>query len=799
MMLKRYTYRSLLLSLCLVCSCLSDTTIAQVGRWFALEGDGTGALFVSKSDKTAYLIDGGRAGDRGIQSFTMTLEDGRQAGVLEWLYTIGVRRLSIACSHSHADHTGALARIVASDPWMVAFDEVIFIDSGFQARPESPIPSLSAVYVANRKDLRVKAATIGIRPSPLQTEPITRNGTDTELYAELAASTANVVMRNIKYTPDEAVAPHGHAIVHLIQLQASRPDGTKHNTILLEPDDATTEVLSRVAAQLKSEGIHLDVVSMPHHGSRNPGPGPLLDKALWPERNGRKQPPFVVISANVNNQYGHPHASTLIECLRAVGWSNVRITGATGDVEVRAGERPRSVTLDESREQYLRVVRPSSIKVAQDLQSAESDLSQAERLYCFAADSLLLAPADGPEHDECVERADIAAALLEMATERVEALMWRRSEYRNLMSLMYTPLSGQHALEAADLLPVAATESKAIAPDDPRWIEARPISVESWQAPARRSGQRSGAPSFDRLVKQTSLQLNPSQEDEPKQISPAEARRRRLDATKQKRPKWGGITLGGVLDGQGWVPTGAIVEVHGRFALITLRVERSGVAAVAQYGPVSIDDLWSATQFVSPDATMSSSTVARAGEVGLTAGTSDSSGACLFALHPAIEQAAIGFDAMRLDHSVYALYLRTQQSQFPNVLAPFQNLELFDGPGWAYHWFDEPMSLNVRDGHADIMPREDSKTTVLSLRFWRGDDQAGAAVPCPPEIVKVVQEQCDAFTRLDRFARLVALCHWLNDAGLVVRGAGAISPRPIELDLRLEPWEVAPHLWDSSK
>ena len=103
-------------------------------------------------------------------------------------------------------------------------------------------------------------------------------------------------------------------------------------------DDAQTRISDKYANK-KDEAYKIDLIKMPHHGSRSPssinGTGSLYRfiRTFMPD--------YAVISVGQGNQYGHPHQETL-DLLKQAGVIVYR-TDLNGDVIVRSNGKTVSV------------------------------------------------------------------------------------------------------------------------------------------------------------------------------------------------------------------------------------------------------------------------------------------------------------------------------------------------------------------------------------------------------------------------------------------------------------------------
>jgi competence protein ComEC len=110
---------------------------------------------------------------------------------------------------------------------------------------------------------------------------------------------------------EEGTVANDASVVLLVQVRGIR---------ILMAGDMEPEAQQALAASLP--GLHVDVLKVPHHGSRHQDPDLL-------SRLGAR---LAVVSVGVDNDYGHPAASTL-RMLEAAGMTVAR-TDRDGDVAV---------------------------------------------------------------------------------------------------------------------------------------------------------------------------------------------------------------------------------------------------------------------------------------------------------------------------------------------------------------------------------------------------------------------------------------------------------------------------------
>lgn len=294
-------------SLARFCLCIllfAQSAHSQVGYVLSQEKEGTATFYLASDTATAYLIDGGKGG-------TLTAPHVNDMPVLKFFLENKYRNLVVVCSHPHEDHAGGIKDIINNDPLMEKFDSIHFVDSGY--------PQSDALY----------QLFVDRHPTyPL--EKLTRaSATQKNAFLEVSKPTDTVYVRNFEYTPQNRRAIHGNTIISIITLQQG---GVK--TTVVDFDDADDRLVSQWVEWAKRDPANRkpDVVIAPHHGSDRTDISAVLDESLRPKS--------VVITANVNNRYGHPGPVTLAKLAKALGVENVHITGFSGVIGISQNGLP---------------------------------------------------------------------------------------------------------------------------------------------------------------------------------------------------------------------------------------------------------------------------------------------------------------------------------------------------------------------------------------------------------------------------------------------------------------------------
>lgn len=190
------------------------------------------------------------------------LYDGGRSGtrLLEYLEALGVMHLDIViASHADFDHIGGLVRAVQ------VFPPRYFMDNGMPHTTQAYENLLEVVEAADSTYLEATERTLRLGTVELEVLPPPNTGSD---------QNENSVGLVLRYGAFQAVLS----------------------------GDATTEQQEFWQAQYADSLRETDVYKAAHHGSRT-GDKEVFLRLMNPE--------IVVISAERDNQYGHPHAEAL--------------------------------------------------------------------------------------------------------------------------------------------------------------------------------------------------------------------------------------------------------------------------------------------------------------------------------------------------------------------------------------------------------------------------------------------------------------------------------------------------------
>lgn len=290
--LQRSVLRSLILifGLLLIGPSLSASEVT----YFALQREGQASIAIDERKKAAYIVDLGRGGD-GDQ---MKLDN---VPILDKLEQLGIEDLFFVCSHPHSDHMGGIRALFKQprvffrdEKWSIArFKSISVIDDG----------------VSDRLDLLLQRSLGNNTLIKVNHYPAANKNA----FAGISVRGDDVYMETIPYQVTGKPGPHGRAVFTYIEL------GENH---ILDPDDADSNAIEKVAAILKARGIRVTTLVAPHHASRYHNVAPLLGLGVK----------YAVIPVNPENRYGHPSPPILLKLMQVLGKTNVVFTGSTENV-----------------------------------------------------------------------------------------------------------------------------------------------------------------------------------------------------------------------------------------------------------------------------------------------------------------------------------------------------------------------------------------------------------------------------------------------------------------------------------
>jgi hypothetical protein len=163
----------------------------------------------------------------------------------------------------------------------------------------------------------------------------------------------------------------------------------------------------------------------------------------------------------------------------------------------------------------------------------------------------------------------------------------------------------------------------------------------------------------------------------------------------------------------------------------------------AEYADVSPTEAWCAYQMIKPTKQLQDEG-ADADDPGICGINGRIQGGWKFQIHPAVANTLLAREAMRLDMSG-----SLDDSRLP-PLPPIYS---------TYRWYDVPAVIYAKNGRILVKPAREPFDILLRLQLW--DEMGPVPVETGP-FVAAVSASLDAFQRIDRFARVLALLRWLD-------------------------------------
>ncbi len=263
--------------------------------YLPLQREGQASVAIDQEKKAAYVIDLGRGGD-GDQ---LKID---KVPMLDKLAELGIEDLYFVCSHPHSDHMGGI-RALFKNPG------VFFRD---QARTNPKFKSVSVIDDGVTNGLYPLLKQSMGTNTLIKTNHISAG--ERNAFAGISSTADQVNIETVPYRIAERTGVHGRAVVSLIRMG---------ETIILDPDDADSSVIAKVAATLKAHGVNrITSFVVPHHGSKYHDIEPLLEL----------KPRSAVIAVNPANRYGHPSPAILRKLMEQLGKDNVMFAGSEGNV-----------------------------------------------------------------------------------------------------------------------------------------------------------------------------------------------------------------------------------------------------------------------------------------------------------------------------------------------------------------------------------------------------------------------------------------------------------------------------------
>ena len=230
-----------------------ELTAIDVGQ-----GDG---LLVAFPNGKLMMVDGGGFPNFGQRKTKTKLDIGEDV-ISPYLWGRSISKLdAVVCTHAHEDHTGGLAAL---------------IDNFHPAELWTGANGESSVW----RELRGKALSRHVRIKSMKCcEDFDYGGTRIQVLSPPA-----------EYEPEEH-AKNNDSLVLRVQYG-------KYSLLL------TGDMEKQVEAQLFAEGklSHIDVLKVPHHGSKTSSTEPFLEAI---------RPSFAIISDGFENSFHHPHFTVI--------------------------------------------------------------------------------------------------------------------------------------------------------------------------------------------------------------------------------------------------------------------------------------------------------------------------------------------------------------------------------------------------------------------------------------------------------------------------------------------------------
>jgi hypothetical protein len=698
---------------------------AQRVQILTMEREGTAGVYLSENDKVAYIIDGGRKG--GLSKPRL---DGKP--VLEALLADGYEELVISCSHPHDDHAGGLREIIESDPNMTKFKRITFVDSGY---PVSE--SLREIFLRKHPDFPKDKVSFSSAEA--------RNG-----FSGLSRENSGVKVSNFEYTPKPGASIHGHATIHHVVLER---DAQK--TLLVDFDDADDELLRIWADWAKQDPAtrRPNVVVAPHHNADTVDITPLLDQRIRPDA--------CIITANPKNRFLHPGPQNTVKWIDALGSDKIFITGVHDNISVTE----------------------KGITTANNQRSMEATLES------------ILRPMRSTIEREKSEMEELAIGRPLSASEqkRYAELNKKQEAVSSLTDIFQGGNGSLGGGGGGGSLPPPRKPS----PTGPL------PSASSVGEFLKVKGQYEAALGQHVLPARSTLNIHPSAG------SGAVARAARFATALEIFPVRGGIILGNSLHPDSGRVKKAKISVTNGVPVIDLVVEQGTKIEECRFDEMTMSEFWAAYNFVKPCSELREQFKIDENENGLAgkSGDLENEDGWRFAIHPAVAGTIIARDSMRLD-----MLIAAEESWLSDLKIPH-----FD----TYQWYDDLAILSASNGLVRIKAASEPQNILLRIRLWTnalpvwsesyetlesdlmvesykrvvkeaGDEDkfgnlsesqkeqlidkvmeklmsemeaaGGGNVGFQPQkLLQRLDAGFDAFRRIERFARAVAVLHWIAD------------------------------------
>lgn len=271
------------LSAIVACNCLLIRVRAplEIRNVYVGQGD---CAFIWGEDTVTIMIDGGSSDVKEVGKYK----------IIPVLKSNGIRTIDYCViTHMDSDHYSGILEIINNPQWGIRIKNLILSESylNYLTSSEGSEELAPIVDAAYKQCIRI---------IPIKTGDILK-------------------MENVSLTcisPDQGQNYNGNDSSVVLELNCNSGEG-RFNALFTGDISADVErsILDRISK--------VDYLKVAHHGSRNSSSDDFLKRA---------KPKLSVISAGINNSYGHPHEETL-ERLRNVN-SNIYNTSIYGEIIV---------------------------------------------------------------------------------------------------------------------------------------------------------------------------------------------------------------------------------------------------------------------------------------------------------------------------------------------------------------------------------------------------------------------------------------------------------------------------------
>jgi hypothetical protein len=687
-------------------------------------------------------------------------------------------------------------------PLLKEFDKILFVDNGI---------------VEPNRLFDTYLAAVGEEFAKQKADHVSAVDRDAFEGFLPANSRGDISASNFRYKPEDVGKDeHDKSIVMQYALGDSRK-------VVVDFDDSSTKLITHWL----DAGNKASVMVYPHHGSRENNIDEVLEKR---DSIGLQD---IIITVNRTNRYLHPAPEVFLKLLSELKPEHVFVTDSWLGENVTVGLT--GVTDGRSTEAHIQRLRDFVAARIFMHTAAVRELVRNPFSDEAGDDAESLTPA---KLDTQVETAIERSKLKVRPANKVRRHILALRDYRKAMALLGAPQRDE-SIWIAGLFRGGELDPPPGAPvvsDDPK------------DSPGGAGGYMENARENGALRESASKVVDASPAFEAEE--------------KRAKPTWGGIVFGNKVTGPR--PEGLSFDEEGPRSAVgraALSIHLRTHDGEGDYLDVTREELWAAYNFVSPSASLKQrfGTDVRGnmgGIVGLdllkSPAATDPPSLRTVALHPALANTQMGWDAMYADQSLIAVRHIDDISQRPAVFANVK-WERFTSSYWV-QWFDAPSQVQLRDGLAQVVPVSGPSSCLLRVRVAnenphaeddavdayeqkRIDERAASrgmlakqggahkhlsiadaeergiasfadimdwdvearanfrkfgsswkSVTVPVDEIRTICEGYPPMVEMDRLARLIALLNWYS-------GFGSRALPPVPSDVK-PIWRSTPNVWD---